>query len=353
LFQFFVEAVDHGSPQLKSNVPIEIYITSDKEEVPLTKPETTFIIPDSRRVGDIVGKVVVVTESLVDFSIISGFTKNRNSPETFAINGEGEIILLDLWRVQKLPEYKFTVQIARRDNPQVVAHSHVTITVQNFQSDLPSFETSLYAVSLAENQEKGTSVVQCRLLSNGRFITNGQYKFDHQTTVQYEHLFEINEFTGWISLGAELDRETQEVYNLTVVAEQKFGLTSKAVSNTTVTVTVTDCNDNPPVFSQQHYQTAVNEDALSGTVFLALTTTDKDSNSEVEYFIAEGDVMGRFKIHKNGDIYVTKPLDRETVPSYDLTVAATDGALVSMAKVSVEILDANDNSPVCDEVGFF
>ncbi|XP_056011143.1 protocadherin Fat 1-like isoform X5 [Ostrea edulis] len=349
LFQFFVEAEDHGSPQLKSNVPIEIYITSDKEKVPLTKSETTFIISDSKRVGDIVGKVVVVTKSLVDFSIISGFTQKRNSPETFAINSEGEIILLDLWRVQKLPEYEFSVQIALRDNPQVVAHSHITITVQNFQSDPPSFETSLYAVSVAENQEKGTSVVQCRLLSDGKFITTGQYKFDHQTTVKYEHLFEMNEYTGWISLVSELDRETQEVYNLTVVAEQKFGFTSKVVGNTTVAVTVTDCNDNPPIFSQQQYQTAVNEDAFSGTVFLALTTTDADSDGEVEYFIAEGDIMGRFKIHKNGNIYVTKPLDRETVPSYDLTVAATDGALVSMAKVSVEILDANDNSPVCDE----
>ncbi|XP_061184166.1 protocadherin Fat 1-like isoform X2 [Saccostrea echinata] len=349
VFQFFVEAVDHGSPQLKNNVPIEIYISNDEQDAPLTKPETTFIIAENKQVGSIIGKVVVVTKAQVDFSIIPGSTKDRNSPETFGINNEGEIFLLDLWRVQKVPQYKFTVQIARRDNPQIVAHSQITVIVSNFQSALPNFETSLYAVSVAEDQEKGTSVVQCRLLSEGKFITNAQYKFDHQTTVKYEHLFEINEYTGWINLVSELDRETREVYNLTVLAEQKFGSTTKIVTNTTVTVTVSDCNDNPPIFSQPHYQTAVNEDALSGTVFLALKTTDADANRAVEYFIVDGDTMGRFKIHKNGDIYVTKPLDRETVPHYELTVAATDGALESTAKVSVEILDANDNAPVCDE----
>lgn len=350
VYQFFVEAVDHGSPQLKSNAPIEIYISNDNQLAPLTKPEHTFMITEDKRVGDIVGRVVKVTESLVDFSIVSGFTKDRNSPETVSINQEGEIFLLDLWRIQKLPQYKFTVVISLRENPQVVAHSLINILVQNIKSALPHFETSLYAISVAENQEKGTSVVQCRLLSEGKFITNAQYKFDHQTIVKYEHLFEINKYTGWITLVSELDREKQEVYNLTVQAEQKFGMSTQVVSNSTVTVTVTDCNDNPPVFSQAQYQTAVNEDALSGTVFLALKTTDADAKSNVDYFIADGDPMGRFKIHKNGDIYVTKPLDRELVPNYVLTVAASDGSLVSTAKVNVEILDANDNAPVCDQV---
>lgn len=350
MYQFFVEAEDHGSPQLKSNAPIEIYISSDDQEAPLVQQKNTIIITEKRRVGDIVGRVAVVTKHLVDFRIISGLTGDRNKPQTFAINKEGEIFLLDLWRIQKLPKYEFTVLISLRENPQIVSHSHITVLVQHFQSAMPSFETSLYAVSVAENQEKGTSVVQCRLLSDGKFITDGQYKFDHQTVVKYEHLFEINKYTGWITLVSELDRETQEVYNLTVHAEQKSGHLTEVVSNTTVTVRVSDCNDNPPVFSQPQYQTAVNEDAFSGTVFLALKTTDADVNSAVNYFIAEGDPMGRFKIHNNGDMYVTKPLDRERVANYELVVAASDGALVTTAKVNVEILDANDNAPVCEEV---
>lgn len=44
------------------------------------------MIIEDKRVGDIVGRVVKVIESLVDFSIVSGFIKDRNSLEIVFIN---------------------------------------------------------------------------------------------------------------------------------------------------------------------------------------------------------------------------------------------------------------------------
>lgn len=52
-------------------------------------------------------------------------------------------------------------------------------------------------------------------------------------------------------------------------------------------------------------------------------------------------------------VYVKKPLDREQKDSYLLTVTATDGTFSSKARVEVKVLDANDNSPVCEKVGMF
>ena len=60
--------------------------------------------------------------------------------------------------------------------------------------------------------------------------------------------------------------------------------------------------------------------------------------------------MGQFSIKSTGEIYVNKALDREVIPTYDLIVSATDGAFVSTATVSVAILDANDNPPICEQV---
>lgn len=60
--------------------------------------------------------------------------------------------------------------------------------------------------------------------------------------------------------------------------------------------------------------------------------------------------MGRFKIYKNGDIYVIKSLDREMVFNYVLIVVVLDGFFVFIVKVNVEILDVNDNVLVCDQV---
>ena len=49
---------------------------------------------------------------------------------------------------------------------------------------------------------------------------------------------------------------------------------------------------------------------------------------------------------------MNKALDREKQSDYQLTVSATDGAFVTEIAVSVTVLDANDNSPQCQQVEF-
>lgn len=63
--------------------------------------------------------------------------------------------------------------------------------------------------------------------------------------------------------------------------------------------------------------------------------------------------MGQFaveNIQNEWKVYVKKPLDREQKDSYLLTITATDGTFSSKARVEVKVLDANDNSPVCEKV---
>lgn len=64
--------------------------------------------------------------------------------------------------------------------------------------------------------------------------------------------------------------------------------------------------------------------------------------------------MGQFaieNIQNEWKVYVKKPLDREKRDNYHLTITATDGTFSSKAVVEVKVLDANDNSPVCEKVG--
>ncbi len=53
------------------------------------------------------------------------------------------------------------------------------------------------------------------------------------------------------------------------------------------------------------------------------------------------------QVKKNGEVYVSRRLDREEKSSYRLEVAATDGVFVSRCRVGIEILDDNDSPPVC------
>ncbi|KAJ8298119.1 hypothetical protein KUTeg_024650 [Tegillarca granosa] len=75
-------------------------------------------------------------------------------------------------------------------------------------------------------------------------------------------------------------------------------------------------------------------------------------NGQIEYEIIEGDWQHQFSVgKKNGSVFTTKPLDRETLPSYDLVVKATDLAEPSSdrksttTQVTVIVKDVNDESP--------
>lgn len=88
---------------------------------------------------------------------------------------------------------------------------------------------------------------------------------------------------------------------------------------------------------------SVKEDALAGTVVVQLAVTDMDTElvSSVEYYITDGDPHSQFAVRSTGQVYVARPLDRETQDSYHLTITATDAKFVASTHVHVEILDAN------------
>ena len=63
--------------------------------------------------------------------------------------------------------------------------------------------------------------------------------------------------------------------------------------------------------------------------------------------------MGQFAIEhiqNEWKVSVRKALDREERDNYLLNITATDGTFVAKAVVEVKVLDANDNSPVCEQV---
>lgn len=155
------------------------------------------------------------------------------------------------------------------------------------------------------------------------------------------NIFAIDAFTGWITTLVPLDKEEKAEYKFHVTAADNG--TPKHTARTTVIIRLKDYNDSPPVFKKSFYESAVNEDALPGTVILTLEITDADSdlNTPVNYFIVSGDPSSQFQIRQTGEVYVAKPLDRESVAKYDLEIIVTDGLFTDTTKVTINILDAN------------
>lgn len=157
---------------------------------------------------------------------------------------------------------------------------------------------------------------------------------------------------GKLVLCSPLDRETTESYELTVSVSDRGipPLNSSAV----VRVTVTDCNDNSPIFSSTEYHVQVSENSQIGTSLLQVSAQDPDLgiNGLVRYDIIAGDNKGHLKLDPyTGLLVVNHLLDYEQDPKYILTIRASDGGeetenhKVSFAVVFVTVSDENDNTP--------
>lgn len=120
--------------------------------------------------------------------------------------------------------------------------------------------------------------------------------------------FSIEASSGIIVLEQPLDREQQPSHNISVQAtDQSPG---QALSSfATVTITVLDINDNPPVFERRDYLVTVPEDTSPGTLVLAVFATSKDigTNAEITYLIRSGNEQGKFRINpKSGGSKATQ-----------------------------------------------
>uniref|UniRef100_A0A7N9AP93 Protocadherin-16 n=1 Tax=Mastacembelus armatus TaxID=205130 RepID=A0A7N9AP93_9TELE len=220
--------------------------------------------------------------------------------------------------------------------------ARVFVTDEN--DNAPVF-SSPAAVSVMEDQPVGFVIlyVMARDEDEGE---NGRVSYRIQTGNSAGR-FSLNPNTGSLTILKALDREEQEVFNLTIVAED-HGMPQLSTSQV-LCVHVIDVNDEAPVFQRAEFETQVMENQGPGTTVLTVTATDKDqgSNGQVTYggVTEEGFIINPV----TGVITTTRELDTEKQDHYTLTVYARDGGLppnFAKAVVRVEVQDVNDNAPV-------
>ena len=61
-------------------------------------------------------------------------------------------------------------------------------------------------------------------------------------------------------------------------------------------------------------------------------------------------VFGLALVQGEWKVYVSGLLDREQQDWYLLNITASDGLFVARSAVEVTVMDANDNSPICNQV---
>lgn len=108
-------------------------------------------------------------------------------------------------------------------------------------------------------------------------------KANMQLAANITDIFGIFPNNGWIYLRGELDHETCDYYDLTIVVNDNG--TPSASATTHVIVNVLDANDNDPMFGRDAYEFTVEENANRNTVVGIVSATDIDLgiNAELKY----------------------------------------------------------------------
>uniref|UniRef100_A0AAZ3SUG1 Protocadherin Fat 3 n=1 Tax=Oncorhynchus tshawytscha TaxID=74940 RepID=A0AAZ3SUG1_ONCTS len=368
VLSFFVKAVDGGIPVKHSLVSVYIHVLAPDALIPsFTQPQFSFTVPEDTPIGAALGSVRLITPpgyvSLpVTFALVNGETGENNLEGVLVVDRDTGVIKLDKpLDHEVITSFHFkvtaTVQQAKLDS---VTSVDVEVKVLDLNDNKPAFESNSYEATVMEGMPIGTIIIQVQALDPDSGA-NGQVTYNLGTLAQSEgepdqstETFTIDSNTGWISTLKELDHEMCPSYTFLVVASD-LGEALTLSSTSTLTLAVSDINDNPPSFLDERYLGSVRESDPPGEVVAVLNTRDDDSsavNRQVSYHITGGNPRGEFalgQVQGEWKMYVKRPLDREEQDLYLLNVTASDGLFVTRATVEVSVTDTNDNSPVCDE----
>ncbi|NXW71209.1 cadherin-8 isoform X2 [Hirundo rustica] len=282
----------------------------------------------------------------------------------FVINDKtGDIHAMKRLDREEKAEYTLTAQAVDRDtNQPLEPPSEFIIKVQDINDNAPEFVEGPYHATVPEMSVVGTFVTKVTATDADDPVYGNSAKLVY-SILEGQPYFSIEPHTAIIKTALpNMDREAKEEYFVVIQAKDMGGHMGGLSGTTTVTITLSDVNDNPPKFAQSLYHFSVMEDVALGEPIGRVKANDLDigENAKSSYDIIEGDGMDIFEITtdaqtQDGIIRVRKPLDFETKKSYTLKVEAANihldprflsgGPFKDTATVKIVVEDA-DEPPV-------
>lgn len=164
---------------------------------------------------------------------------------------------------------------------------------------------------------------------------------------QHRKTFELNSKTGELRLQSGLDRERIASYRIPVIV---FDALFQHNDQAFVNFSVTDVNDQRPVFRQTEFSLAIPENLPINSQIYTFIASDDDESSQLTYELITAsayssnqhqifDSNNPFRLDtKTGQLFTSDQIDYETAAFYNLTVAVTDGQQSSSCSLQISVL---------------
>ncbi|NXK83062.1 PCD16 protein, partial [Amazona guildingii] len=339
-----------GSPPAYSNTRVKISVSDVNDNVPVfPAPSDSILLPEATEPGTTVYTLQAEdrdsgANGQVNFELVSG------GDGTFSVERlSGAVRLMGALQYEASATYRLAIVARDSGVPQLSSTFTLLVHVQAEHDNGPIFDTLTYRVEVQEGVPVSTRFLQVRALARDAESTTLTY---HLRADGDAASFGIMPESGWLYVKSALDRETRDLYVLTVLASaggSGTGGEARKTGTSTVRISITDENDNSPRLSEERYFFTVPENQAPGSSVGRVMASDRDAgqNSRLTYRLFQHDP--NFLIHtQTGELSTKHSLDREQQSSYQLLVIVQDGGAPprsATGTIYVTVLDENDNAP--------
>ncbi|XP_060681861.1 protocadherin-9 isoform X3 [Hemiscyllium ocellatum] len=317
-------------------IDIRYIISPVNGTVPLSEkdPVNTKIalITVSDRDTDVNGKVVCYIEKEVPFHLKAVYDNQYLLETSSFLDYEGT------------NQYAFRIVASDAGKPSLNQSALVRVRLEDENDNPPVFSQPVIELAVPENNHRGLylTTISATDEDSGK---NAEIVYQLGPNASF---FDLDRKTGVLTASRVFDREEQERYIFTVTARDSGN--PPLQSQAAVIVTVLDENDNNPKFTHNHFQFFVSENLPKYSTVGVITVTDLDAGANAEVMASVvGDNANFILDPLSGVIRSNVSFDREQQSSYTFEVKAVDRGRpvrTSIAKVTINVIDVNDNSPV-------
>uniref|UniRef100_A0A6I8Q5A3 Protocadherin gamma subfamily A, 11 n=1 Tax=Xenopus tropicalis TaxID=8364 RepID=A0A6I8Q5A3_XENTR len=273
--------------------------------------------------------------------------------ELFTLNKQsGEISVNGVIDFEEKEFYEISVRAKDKGNPELESRCLVLIEIEDVNDNVPEITLTSLLNAVPENAALGTAVgfLSVRDKDSGK---NGEVSVEISPNLPFKIKPFNNRYT--IVTDGVLDREKVAQYVLELTATD---LGSPPLRTTlSIILNISDVNDNPPAFSQLHFNAFIKENNDPGSFLCTVSAVDPDDglNSVLTYSIVErktdaSSILSLVNINsQSGNIYAQGSFDYEQIQVLQITVKVEDSGspkLSSNITVFIFILDQNDNAPL-------
>uniref|UniRef100_A0ABM5G9X1 Protocadherin gamma-B5-like isoform X27 n=1 Tax=Pogona vitticeps TaxID=103695 RepID=A0ABM5G9X1_9SAUR len=347
-------AVDGGIPRKMGTAHIRVKVTDINDNAPVFSqarykislkenvPRGTSVLQIKASDND-EGSNAEVTYTFSDIP--------ENAEQKFHLDPrDGKITVTENIDFEDTQNYVMVIQAS--DGGGLVAYCNVEIEVLDENDNAPDVILTSMSSPVPEDIAPGAVIALIKVLDkdsgdNGEVVCHLQDFVPFQIVSSSDHYFKL------LTEGP-LDRERTPEYNVTIIATDKG--TPPLSTHKSISIRISDINDNPPFFERPSYTAYIPENNPSGASIFQVKACDPDldRNARITYSILgsnleELPLSSYISINsETGAIYAQRSFDYEQFREFQIQVKVQDGgspSLASTVPVTVCVLDRNDNTP--------